>query len=351
MFNHITNQPATNTGYYAPKTGANKALAANAEKTINKNNGINNVVATERISPQQAADRILSHVTNGIEALRQSGASEQAINERLEQAKAGIEKGYAEAKEILEAMGLMTGELADSIKQGRELVDAGIAALENKQKPESAENISAMQAEQYSGSASMQLELRTQEGDVVNISFSQIQEYANSQYAAKHEGTSAYAAQMSAYSETNWQFSVDGHLNEQELDALNKVVKDVQKLGAAFFSGDFASALEQASQLGVGSKQLASLSLNLKQTQQYTAVSGYQTDKKAALPEPLHDFAGRLAGFAEQMQDTFNDAKPLAEPNKLIKELTEKMWQQEPETPALLNLIDDFTEQFKTLLS
>ncbi len=347
MFNPISNQSS----YYAPKAPTNKVPNSptdnKPEKIVNKNNPMQSVVQTERISPQQAADNILQHVAQGISALRQAGGSEQAIAERLEQAKAGIEKGYKEAEEILKSMGLMTDELAQSIQQGRELVDKGVEALASNQPLPSKE---VMQAESYSGEASMQLEMRTQEGDIVNINFNQINEYSSMQYASENNGMSRYASEMSAYSETSWQFSVQGDLNQQEVDALNKVIKGVQKLGAAFFSGDLSSALEQASQLGLGSTALASLSLNLQQNEQYQATSAYQTNKASALPDSLQGFAGRLAGFGEQLEDTFKAAQPLAEPQQVIKGLTEQMWQKEPETPSLLGFIDDFAEQFKTLL-
>lgn len=342
----ISNHLPNHSSHYAPKPLANKAeanLGARESNQTEDAKSVDGIVKTEAISAEQAASNILNHVAKGLQALRQSGASEEQIQERLEQAKAGIEKGYAEAKDILKSMNLLTEELSNSIAKGRKLVDDGLAKLAGANVGV-AKTPSSFESETYSSSASMELEMRTLEGDIVKISFEQNSEISNS----RSDSAGKSIQQFSAFNETGWQLSVEGELSEKELESLAKVIKGVQQLGSSFFSGDLSSAMDQASKLGMGANELASLSLSMQQTQTYQAVSAYQTDKKEALPDALQDFSGRLAGFADQVKQTFESAMPLAESNKLLKQLTEKMFQGEVNQPNLLKFMDAFEEQLKS---
>lgn len=349
MTNYISNYRPVNTNYYAPKAQANKAGTNWGAEDAQKSGGktVNGIVRTEPISAEKVASNILNHVAKGLDALRRSGASEEKIQERLEQAKAGIEKGYAEAKEILKSMGMLTEELSANIAKGRDLVNKGIEDL-SKNKNIVTETVSAMQAQKYKGSASMQLEMRTLEGDIVKISFQQRSEAASSKTVGSNEDGKKSTQQFSALKETGWEISVNGHLSEKELESLSKVINGVQKLGASFFSGDLSSAMEQANKLGMGADQLASFSLSMQQTQTYQSVSAYESTKKSQLPDSLKDFSGHLANFADQVKQTFKDAQPLADSNKLLKQLTEKMWQGEQGQPALLKFMDAFSKQLKS---
>lgn len=342
----ISNHLPTNPSHYAPKSLANKAEAKSGVHDANEVESykpVDGIVKTEAISAEQAASNILNHVAKGLDALRQAGASEEKIQERLEQAKAGIEKGYAEAKDILKSMNLLTEELSNSIAKGRKLVDDGLASLAGNKVAKAGVD-SSLESQAYTSSASMELEMRTLEGDIVKISFEQNSEFASSRSDSKGKSLQ----QFSAFNETGWQLSVQGELSEKELESLAKVVKGVQQLGASFFSGDLSSAMDQASKLGMGANELASLSLSMQQTQTYKAVSAYQTDKKETLPDTLQDFSGRLANFADQVKQTFESAMPLAESNKLLKQLTEKMFQGEVNQPNLLKFMDAFEEQLKS---
>lgn len=349
MTNHISNYGPVNANYYAPKAQSNKAGDNSEAEDAQKlgSNAANGVVRTEPITAEKVASNILNHVAKGLDALRRSGASEEKIQERLEQAKAGIEKGYAEAKEILKSMGMLTEELSANIAKGRDLVNKGIEDL-SKNKNIVTETVSAMQAQKYKGSASMQLEMKTKEGDIVKISFQQRSEVSSAKAVSSDKDGTKSVQQFSAFKETGWEISVNGHLSEKELESLSKVIKDVQKLGASFFSGDLSSAMKQAESLGMGANELASFSLSMQQIQTYQSVSAYESTKKSQLPESLQEFSGHLANFADQVKQTFKDAQPLADSDKLLKQLTDKMWQGEQDKPALLKFMDAFSEQLKS---
>lgn len=81
------------------------------------------VVVGERQSAESTAENILSHVQKGLDALKESGASQEQIDARLEAAKEGIATGYAQAREMLEGMGMMDDALAADIDRGETLVN------------------------------------------------------------------------------------------------------------------------------------------------------------------------------------------------------------------------------------
>ncbi|MEK9629245.1 MAG: hypothetical protein VW455_09520 [Nitrospinota bacterium] len=92
-----------------------------------------------------------------------------------------------------------------------------------------------------SASVSSELNIRTQEGDLVNLSFSNEQSLQESrtQIQSSEYGTyqeiSTVARAASSYS-----ISVQGDLNEEELAAINKLAAEISPIASEFFaSGEF----------------------------------------------------------------------------------------------------------------
>ena len=89
------------------------------------------VVQGPKQSAQDTAANILAHVTAGIESLRDQGAGEERIQQRIDAARSGISKGYADAEDMLDSMGLLDDEMKAQITASRKLVDDGLDALAN----------------------------------------------------------------------------------------------------------------------------------------------------------------------------------------------------------------------------
>lgn len=199
-------------------------------------------------SAEDTARNILAHVQQGLDVLRADGADPQRIAARVDAARSGIASGYADAREMLEGMGLMTDELAAEIDRGEAMVNEGLEQLANGETPTllaPADETSQDSADRslqpvFSASAQrtsnrMSLEVMTRDGDRVKVDFSQRQ--GSLQLSAGGMSLSA-----SAFSE-KWSMSVEGSLDDGELQALDQLFSDVQSLSDKFFGGDLGAAL------------------------------------------------------------------------------------------------------------
>ena len=87
-------------------------------------------------SPEKTAVNILRHVTRSVEMMIEKGASEEEVQSRLDAAREGIAKGFADAKDMIEGMGKLTVELEAQIDKSFELVVEGLGQLEEGQVPD-----------------------------------------------------------------------------------------------------------------------------------------------------------------------------------------------------------------------
>ena len=133
-----------------------------------------------------------------------------------------------------------------------------------------------------STSISSELNIRTQEGDLVNLSFSNEQSLQESriqtqlQESGLHQELSAVAKAVSSYS-----ILVQGDLNEEELAAIHKLVREISPIAGEFFSKggfDFESSGDVlAANLGV----IQEVELSLERT----IVASFATETVSQLPE------------------------------------------------------------------
>ena len=133
-----------------------------------------------------------------------------------------------------------------------------------------------------SGSISSELNIRTQEGDLVNLSFSNEQSLqesrtqTSSQELGLHQELSTVAKAVSSYS-----ISVQGDLNEEELAAIHKLAKEISPISREFFANggfDFENSGDVlAANLGV----IQEVELSLERT----IVASFATETVSQLPE------------------------------------------------------------------
>ena len=132
-------------------------------------------------------------------------------------------------------------------------------------------------AERYSKAESFSLDLTTKEGDRVTINFSHASAMQSSLGATSDgQGGSATAFNVSRAERNEFQFSIEGDLNDDELEAIQNLIQDVSLIADDFFAGDVQAAFEQASEFDMDRSQLSSMSLNMSRSEQYTAVAAYQ---------------------------------------------------------------------------
>lgn len=123
------------------------------------------------------------------------------------------------------------------------------------------------------------IRLITQEGDVVRIKLRQSE---GLQASAAQRGADAYAS-VSSYSRSRFSISVQGSLNQDELDAISDVLDQVDDIASEFYSGDAAAAFADASALSFDPAVLAKVGLKMSQTTSLR-VSGVSIGAPAPTP-------------------------------------------------------------------
>ena len=235
-------------------------------------------------APQAVADRILGFVESSIK-LR--AGSELEAQSMLQQAREGIEQGFAQAREILNAMLHMTDEINNQINETAGLIFKGLddvysTPIESSKQQGFSQLVpeSKVQSSQFKQSGQAAIEIVTQDGDKVKVSYSAfIQATANQSYAQNQQGFAA-RSDFSSASTVSFQLSVQGDIDEGEQLAINELMNDVADLARQFFNGDVQAAFNASMELGFESSELKSFALNFQQSSYQEIVQTYQRTEK-----------------------------------------------------------------------
>jgi hypothetical protein len=275
---------------------------------------------------EKVTKTIMDFVGGSILAAQAGGASDEELKQMFEQGRAGANLGIDQALGDLTDLAMLDNSLSQGIEKSRDLFNKSLDDLYDQifpaEKPSNSNtdidalNVrnAALDSELYtSNSKSSDLTITTTDGDVVSISFRELQEYTSKesyQYAQNGEGTSeSYNMASSQYREVNFSYSVEGDLDDDEKAAIEALIKDVNSLQKDFFSGNVDKAFKKAVELGFDNEQIASFSMDLQQTQTsyvsqtYAEVAGF--DEKV-LPsankelKPLIDFLDQFKQLQEQ---------------------------------------------------
>jgi len=265
---------------------------------------------------EEVARTVMDFVGGSILAAKANGASDDELKEMFEQGKAGANLGIDQAIGDLKELALLNDDLSQGIEKSRELINKNIDDLYEQIFPKDKESNSKVELESpnskktaidsqlyASHSKSSDLTITTTDGDVVSISFSELQEYANNErheYKEDNKGLSKhYSSTSSQYHEINFSYSVEGELDNEEKIAIEELIKNVNSLQKDFFSGNVDKAFEKAIELGFDNEQISNFSMDLQQTKTSYVSQAYaevaELDQKA-LPSsekelrPLIDF-------------------------------------------------------------
>lgn len=280
--------------------------------------------ATGFFDIDQVVDTVAGYVEGFIERERSAGASEERIQELANAARQGVEQGFGEAREIITDAGIMTDELAEDIDtsetqiydridqivapkddSGDELPAETEAPRNDLFRPENLVSASGFDYRQQSGV----VEIETNDGDTISISLASL-DYSSFDYQKTGDGSSFG---YSAYSGSQFSVSVDGELDEGELNALNDFLGQVDSLAQSFFSGDLDTALEQAMSLGYDSSELASFTLDFSYSEVQATTRTYQNVQDLGEGQgqglaSLPNLVDPLKQFAEEVQSTVDKA-------------------------------------------
>lgn len=313
-----------------------QALSSLQEKALNALSNVPGMdistlkkVDANEYTPEKIADRISSFVAMGLENARAKGKSEEEVQALYDSAMKGAEQGFKEAKDILSNLKVLNGDIATQVQATE---DATFAALEKLSPSKPAEAVSTTSgttslaaAERYQRADDFSLTLKTREGDVVKVNFSRSLD-AQSSFATVQdgEGNQATRVDLSRTEKTGYEFSVEGDLNEEEITAIQNLMRDVGQVANDFYGGDVQKAFDQVSNVSFDSKQLASMDLRMSRSEQYSSVQQYQKTQQLENPEQAN--AGRRLGhLANDLRESFQ--KPALEFLEQAREVASQLMQ------------------------
>lgn len=132
------------------------------------------------------------------------------------------------------------------------------------------------------------MEIHTQEGDVVTLSFSARTAVTYSSAQVSDGTTQISSSELTVASRSRLSVQVEGDLNAEELTAIDDLVDQVSQLTDAFFAGDVDAALAQATRFSYDGTQLADYTIDLKFKQSFY---GYTAAAMPATTAPANESA------------------------------------------------------------
>lgn len=267
-------------------------------------------------TPEKVAERVLGLIERRLHGEAAAGADPDRLQSLLSQARDGVEKGFAEARSILDGLGALHGQVAADIDDTYRRIQDGLDDLQQRFDPAAAPSAVAVAAssERFSALAeTFDMQVTTRDGDRLRISIAQASaNWAHSQVAAASDGDSSAmvaGSQSGSLQIGAWQVSIEGELDEQERAALEKLFGQVEQLSNQFYAGDLAGAFERAMALELDGEQLASMSLRLTQTRVRQATDVYG----AVAGQAASAVNGSLIDYARGMLDALHSADAVLE--------------------------------------
>jgi len=349
-------------------------------------------------SPEEVSKKVLGFIENKIKLEASQGASNERIESLISQARSGFEKGFEQATDQIEQLGLLNHTLSEeidvsytSIHQGLDRILSTYTQGTNRQEasrpaeeaqvsteqpklttteepkfvfPTNQQTSTSAYQHSYAYSESTAIQIKTQDGDIISINLSQL--YASlkegSQFSSSNVNNSnnqSYDFQGN-YHSAQYQYSIEGTLDEGETQALTDLLLQIESLAEEFFSGDFQGAFESALALGFDASEIASFSVNLNMTQveqisTYESISNVtpQHDKASSPLSLLSNFADRFTSLNENILEHFKSSEHMI--TNLLSSMVEDRFDSKTEeninTNSADNTFSPLTDNLKTYLT
>lgn len=182
--------------------------------------------------------------------------------------------------------------------------------------------------ESYKEQQSASMEIVTQDGDVVKLNFEALKAMQVSGGYRDNEAGLTQILQASKQGGSDFAFSVQGELDEGELDALISLMEDVNALASEFFEGDFDRAFQMATEIQMDKSELSSMSLDLKRSVTYEAVQSYSSIANNGSSDTSNQ-GFKTNYLANGLQHVLEKAGQFANAEDLIKDLFANQWAQQ----------------------
>ncbi|WP_341206538.1 DUF5610 domain-containing protein [uncultured Psychrosphaera sp.] len=293
-----------------------------------------------------AANNILKFIELRLQQDKKDGATLDELTSRIDAGIEGFELGYAQANEALEQLNLLNPELESEISLTQSKVLEGIEQLKqtylgtvpedtnvtddpNNDMPKSASVTSTeqfVQGQQSTQANEFSFDLVTADGDKVTIYTSALMARKNeSGYSSSLQNGQLVEMAYQSHAElkqSQFMFSVEGDLDEDELVAINNLLNNVNDLAKDFYSGDVESAFNKALSMDYDAAEISEFSISLTQIKNFTAYKAYQTDTPLFNANAIDDLKP-LAEFSNDISNTLATLQTLFEhPRDLLFDVT-----------------------------
>ena len=355
---------------------------------------------------EEIAKNVLKFVGGAIKNAQNKGADLDKLNDMFEQASSGVLKGIKLAEQDL--AGFLNEEITSGISQSKTLIEDGIAKLKDDIfNPQALELENPIQSivnstrVTYEKQESVELSIRTTEGDTVNITFEDLQQFefnqkqlqrfsketesdnkvvdsetfdSNPNTLAASETTKPVSDAVKRtdvnveeleqvksdielikqntifYQANTFSFSVNGELDKDELKAIGQLIADTNELAEEFFNGDIETAFNQALELGFDEQELSSFALQLTKVENTAVIKAYETVSRfdsdsvdsdpAKAVKPVADYLEKLLKVLDGARLHLEDTNSYENVvNKLINKLGDDV-----ATPDLISAINRFNK-------
>lgn len=325
------------------------------------------IPVNQRPTSEQSADTILGFIGNYIKNLAANGADDERLEQAFNAASKGFEQGLGEAKNILEGLSVLDGDIAAGVDLTEQLVMEGLAALKQEYFPSAeytatesepavskssvrSKVVTAYQqqsfeqysysesrsgdaaangirtqavtyAESYRSSGAVSLSLRTQDGDIIQLSFNAATSASES--AALVDGSFSYLSETSTSSQ--FSFSINGELDAGEREALNQLLADVSALSDEFFNGDFNKAVDLAMAFEMDASEFSTMALDLSRSTSVSMLESVVTTTEGSIvpdfEQIMNAHTDGLKAMVEKLLQMMEQAKTFDEPQQLLADL------------------------------
>ena len=324
----------------------------------------------EPMTATKAASTILGFIERRLKMDVAEGATQEELQSRLDAGLEGFKKGFAQAAEQLKALSQFSPEIqadvADTYKQVLDGVDAlrakfiesttvksapattKPATTSTLTAPTAVNNIAVQQGlYEYAEARDFKFELTTKEGDKVSIRASSSVGVS----LATSRDSSGISVNGSKSSASNFELSIEGDLNDDELNAINELLGRVDKLAGQFYAGNLDDVFDKAVSLGYDDQQIANYSLNLSQVQiqQVTEAYGSVAQNDDSQSSSLANQLAPVGDFIKDVLATLNVAGEFADPHQLLLDLTKKMADEAESKNEAPSALSQFLERILAL--
>ncbi len=292
---------------------------------------------------ETVANNVLGFVQNRLKQAEAEGASPDQLESLLKQAKSGIKQGLKDARDALDGMGLLNDSVKSGIKMAKKLIMQGLE--QDRKTPTSTDGIQTIEASlgfrQVEKSA-FELQIKTQDGDVVTLKFRQSQREQSAISFRQSDGNTAISASYSESFHSRLSFSVEGDLDNEELTAITDLTNALQGVSETFFDGDIQAAFEQGMNLGYNTDEIVGFSLEMSHsltsvaTTRYREISELDNSNHPQLSglDRIDDLLDQLSGVLGQAKELMEDA------DRSTKDLLHGLLSHHPDSKGFTDLLN-----------